>query len=116
MRTTRVLLSVRQQLNAQVLRHVLSSHDGFDLVGEAESFVDILLMLDRHRPELWIHSWDQDSELSSVLSHVDAHHPNLAVVAISPSDFTGFARYPIHSVKELVEFAQSVGTATASIR
>jgi len=117
MRNTRVLLSVREQLNAQLLRYFFSSNEGFELLGEAHDVLDILSMVQSRKPDLWIHSWNQSGDLEGILSHVYTCHPDLAIVRISPDEITGFAQQPIHSVSDLLEFAHCsrITKATASV-
>ena len=107
MENVRVLLSVQQHLHSQLLNYFFKSSEGFELIGEAEEVIDILMMIDAKKPDLWIHSWNQDSLLEGVLSHVYSCHPDLTVVRISPDEITGFAQRPIHSIAGLIEFAQS---------
>lgn len=109
MEKVRVLLSVRQQLHAQLLRYFFSSNDGFELIGEAEAAIDILMMLDVHKPNLWIHSWEPGSAIEGMLSHIYVSHPDLSIVRMSPDELTGFAQHPINSIAELMEFALSSG-------
>jgi hypothetical protein len=107
MSTTRILLSVEARLQAELLDRFLSSVANFEMVGEAHSVIEILMLLDLRKPDLWIHSWEQGPALEGVLSHVYSCCPNLAVVRVAPNEMTGFAEVQINSVANLLKFAQA---------
>lgn len=105
MKSIRILLSVEHRLHAELLDRILSAVPNIELVGKANSVIEIMMLIDRTKPDLWIHSWEQDEALDDVLSHIYACHPELAVVRVTPNDMTGFAQVQINSIANLVRFA-----------
>jgi chemotaxis response regulator CheB len=107
MNTTRILLSIEHQLQAQLLKRSLESEPGLELIGEANNAVEILMQIEAAKPDLWIHSWEQSPELEGVLSHAYSCQPDLVVVRISPNESSGYAQLQINSLAKLQAFAKS---------
>ena len=102
---TRVLLSIEQQLHAQLLKHTLLSRNDIELVGETKGIVDSLMLIAAEKPDLWIHSWDEGAERSAAFSHAYSIHPDLAVVRINPDEPAGFLQLPVNSFSQLIDVA-----------
>lgn len=102
---TRVLLSIEQQLHAQLLKNALLARGDIELVGESKGVVDSLMLIAAKKPDLWIHSWGEEAERSAAFSHAYSLVPDLAVVRISPDEPTGFLYRPVNSISEMVDLA-----------
>jgi DNA-binding NarL/FixJ family response regulator len=105
MKKTRVLLTVEQQLHAQLLKKALASCDELEVVGEATDVIQCMMLIASTKPHVWIHSWDDGPDLTSVLSHIYSFDPSLSVIRISPDESAGFIQMQIHSLPELLKFA-----------
>ncbi|QEF99669.1 hypothetical protein Mal15_37350 [Stieleria maiorica] len=108
MKSTRILLTIEHQLHAQLLKRFLNSEPEFELVGEAQSVLEILVLINREKPDLWIHSWEQSAALEGVLSHVYGCHPNLSVVRFCPNEQGGCAQIQLDSLATFFGFAKSL--------
>lgn len=105
MNPTRVLLSIEQQLHAQLLKSALLSRSDVELVGETRGLIDSLMLIAAKKPDLWIHSWEEGSESSAAFSHAYNIHPSLAVLRIHPDEPAGFLQFHISSLSQLLDVA-----------
>ena len=104
---TRILLTVEHQLQSQLLSSLLSSLDRVEIVGEANEVIDILRHIERKKPHIWMHSWEQGPALEAVLSHVGFEQSELAVIRMAPDEVTGFFQVQNNSLADLLRLAQS---------
>jgi DNA-binding NarL/FixJ family response regulator len=105
MNRTRVLLTVEQQLHAQLLQHALDACPELELVGVASNLIECMKLVALKKPDLWIHSWDEGPELSSALSHIYSLHPSLSVIRICPNESAGYIQMRISSLPDLLLIA-----------
>jgi hypothetical protein len=105
MALTRVLLSIEHQLHAQLLKNALQTRNDVELVGETKGLVDSLMLTAAKKPDLWIHSWEDNADRSAALSHAYTIHPELAVMRINPDEPAGFLQLPISSLAQLFDVA-----------
>lgn len=105
MRKTRILLSVDEQLPAQLLKQAFASCDYLELIGEVTDVIDTLVCIRNAKPDLWVHSLAQGDELEALLSHAYSCHPSLIAVRVVPSETSGFAQIRIDSIANLLKFA-----------
>ena len=105
MTTTRVLLTIEQRLQSELLKRSLESQPDFELVGEAHDFVDSLTLMAATQPHVWIHSWESGPELEAMLSHVHAQFPDLSIIRINPDEPVGYFHRQASSFSELMQFA-----------
>ncbi|WP_182871047.1 hypothetical protein [Stieleria mannarensis] len=105
MEKTRILLTIDQQLQSQLLHSLLGSMEQVELVGETTEVIDILKMIRTERPHVWIHSWEQGERLEGVLSHVYSESSNLAVLRINLNELTGIYQVQINSLADLIQVA-----------
>ncbi len=101
MNQTRVLLTVEQRLHSQLLKHTLLSRNDVELIGEAKSVVDSLMMIASEKPDLWIHSLDGEG-LDALLSHAFSLQPNLGVAKVSLDDPSGCLQFQVNSISQLI--------------
>lgn len=105
MAVTRVLLSIEHQLHSQLLKNALFSRNDVELVGETKGMIDSLMLIAAEKPDLWIHSWSEESEPSAAMSHAFSLHPGLAVMRVNPDEPNGVLQLQINSLPQLIEVA-----------
>jgi hypothetical protein len=105
MNRSKVLLTVEQQLHAQLLQHALDACPELELIGEAYDLIECMTAIAFEKPDVWIHSWDEGPELSAALSHIYSLNPNLAVIRVCPNESAGYLQMRIHSLSDLLMVA-----------
>ena len=103
MTTTRVLLTIEQHLDSELLKRALKMQPEVEVVGEAIEVIDCMHQIANTNVDVWLHSWDQGPELEAVLSHVYSVRPDLLVIRVSPNEAAGYFQRQINSIPELLE-------------
>lgn len=79
----RVLLLVQPRLLRESLRERLTSQSEFQVVGEIEHEVDLLLAIRATQADLVIHTWPTE-DLPGLYSHLLVEFPGLTLIGLRP--------------------------------
>ena len=101
--STRVVLSVRSQMQVDLIERILVPRAGLEIVGRADDPLGVMSLISRHRADIWMHSWQEGPELRGLLSHLRSQFPALAVVHFDPDEVTGVIQTPIDSIETFAE-------------
>ena len=103
--STRVLLSIEQQLCRQLLQHACDRHPEVEVVGQSSNVIEILALMDQFKPHVFIHSWDDGPDYRAFLSHAHEIVPDLVIVQFDPDNTCGYLQVPVKSIGSLLTYA-----------
>lgn len=105
MNLTRVLISIEQRLERQLIKFSLGRHPEVEIVGQSLNVIEIMALIAQYKPHVWIHSFGDGPEFRTIRSHVCSVAPELIIASVDPNDPCGFLQVPFRSVDELISQA-----------
>jgi DNA-binding NarL/FixJ family response regulator len=107
---TRLLLAVDTFLFREVLAELLSDEMDFEVVGDSDNSVDLLVKAGQLDADCVVLSWPSSGEMPEICSLLLDEYPGLVVIGISPegdSVYTcrqciSIARHSSHSLEEML--------------
>ena len=101
--STRVVLSVRSQIQVDLIERILVPRAGLKIVGRADDPLGVMTLISRHEADVWMHSWQEGPGLSGLLSHLRSQFPGLAVMHFDPDEVTGVIQTPVDTIERFAE-------------
>jgi len=114
----RVLISVEQRLERQLIQYSLDRYSDVEIVGRSLNVIEIMALIAQHKPHVWIHSLGDGTDFRTIRSHVCTIAPELIIASVNPDDPCGFVQIPVSSIDDLVSqafrFSESPESSYAS--
>jgi hypothetical protein len=105
MNTTKILISVEQRLERQLIEYSLDRYSDVEIVGRSLNVIEIMALIVQRKPHVWIHSLSDGTDLRKIRSHIYAIAPELVIANVDPNEPCGYLQVPINSIDELVSHA-----------
>ncbi len=105
MNHVRVLISVEQQLERELIQYSLDRYSDVEIVGRSLNAIEIMAMIAQRKPHVWIHSFGDGTDFRMIRSHVCTIAPELIIASVNPDDPCGFLQIPVSSIDDLVSQA-----------
>ena len=114
MTNTRVLLSVEQQLERQLIQYSLDRFPDVEIIGKSLSVFEIMALIAQCKPHVWIHSFGDGPDYRTLRTHVCSVAPELIIVTVNPDDPCGFLQVPVNSIDDLISHSLRFAEGTES--
>lgn len=105
MNNTRILISVVQRLERQLIEFSLDRHPDVEIVGRSLNVIEIMGLIVQRKPHVWIHSLEDGTDYRTIRSHIHAIAPELIIASVNPNEPTGYLQVPVGSIDDLISQA-----------
>lgn len=114
MNSTRVLLSIDQTLYKELVCNLLEQHPEIEVIGQTCNVLEAMAHIVQDKPQVWIHSWQENPDYDAIRSHVQSLAPTLIIVHFDVSNPYAYAQMPIGSLDELIQFTSRISALETS--
>ena len=84
MRTTRIILAIDPKILRQMLKGLIERQPDFEVVGEVNNPVDMLLAVGRTQANVVVHAWPESERMPEICTHLLSEYPDLLIIGICP--------------------------------